>query len=378
MPKQISIDQTAKLYNIMGGNIPLAAVRQDIRGWEGFERRVLTRAAEMSVQDWQKDYRKKLADDYMARAQGYTVRQSALVEQDRTARINREAAATNRFYQAMDKGDWSSAERIAEEYSPLKDVYKIKNSRREAAAIESFYKAVRAGDWETAKNLTNEYAPLRDIYINKYAEAYSMKWFIDAVLQEAAYAVGVQCVAFIGNILNAYYGENVYTGVGSGATGHGKNMLTRIVEGNTERYTKNFRSITQMIKNSNYQSFQFGDLVQLPGATPESFGHVMMFVGYTSDGRMKFAEATGGVNHINVQRWRNYSPEMYETRDGDVNLRQHIQIYDKDYFAKREENGLGITQVLRMRNLNFDYNKAEELLDFMLPSGTEEGGGYKK
>jgi hypothetical protein len=51
----------------------------------------------MSVQDWQKDYRKKLADDYMARAQGYTARQSALVEQDRTARINREAAAANTF-----------------------------------------------------------------------------------------------------------------------------------------------------------------------------------------------------------------------------------------------------------------------------------------
>lgn len=130
MPKQISIDQTAKLYNIMRGNIPLAAVRQDIRGWEGFERRVLTRAAEMSVQDWQKDYRKKLADDYMARAQGYTARQSTLVEQDRTARINREAAATNTFYKALEEGDYATARNMIGEYSALGKVYSAKMGAR--------------------------------------------------------------------------------------------------------------------------------------------------------------------------------------------------------------------------------------------------------
>jgi len=375
MPKQISIDQAAKLYNIMGGNIPLAAVRQDIRGWEGFERRVLIRAAEMSVQDWQKDYRKKLADDYMARARGYTARQSVLVEQDRTARINREAEVTNKFYQAMDKGDWSSAERIAEEYSPLKDVYKIKNSRREAAAIESFYKAVGAGDWEGAKNLIDEYAPLRDIYINKYAEAHNMKWFIDAVRREAAYAVGVQCVAFIGNIINAYLGKNMYTGVDSGATGHGKVMLSNLWR---NRPVDFFSDVTENIAASDYTNLKFGDLVELPSTSAEGFGHVMMFVGYTPEGNMKFAEATGGVNHLGVSRWMNYAPEMYEHRGEDVNLRQHIQIYDKNYFSKRKERNLGPTKILRMDRLRFDTKQATELLELMLPSGTEKGGGYKK
>lgn len=136
MPKQINIDQTAKLYNIMGGNIPLAAVRQDIRGWEGFERRVLTRAAEMSVQDWQKDYRKKLADDYMARAQGYDSRKGFgpesrqdisggpnAVDELRQTKMNREACATNIFYRAMHEGDWETAKYMTEEYAPLKKIY---------------------------------------------------------------------------------------------------------------------------------------------------------------------------------------------------------------------------------------------------------------
>lgn len=144
MPKQISIDQTAKLYNIMGGNIPLAAVRQDIRGWEGFERRVLTRAAEMSVQDWQKDYRKKLADDYMARAQDYDSRKGFgpesrqdisggpnAVDELRQIKMNREACATNIFYRAMNEGDWETAKYMTEEYAPLKKIYETERKAKE-------------------------------------------------------------------------------------------------------------------------------------------------------------------------------------------------------------------------------------------------------
>jgi hypothetical protein len=197
MPKQISIDQAAKLYNIMGGNIPLAAVRQDIRGWEGFERRVLTRAAEMSVQDWQKDYRKKLADDYMARAQGYTARQSALVEQDRTARINREAAAANTFYKALEEGDYATARNMIGEYSALGKVYSAKmGARKFKGSQQTSMQAVLGRDVVSEAQSTD----WRKTYLSEGLS--SVSGYLNA--QEVTYLALYGCVitAMLQQILN--------------------------------------------------------------------------------------------------------------------------------------------------------------------------------
>jgi hypothetical protein len=181
----------------MGGNIPLAAVRQDIRGWEGFERRVLTRAAEMSVQDWQKDYRKKLADDYMARAQGYTARQSALVEQDRTARINREAAAANTFYKALEEGDYATARNMIGEYSALGKVYSAKmGARKFKGSQQTSMQAVLGRDVVSEAQSTD----WRKTYLSEGLS--SVSGYLNA--QEVTYLALYGCVitAMLQQILN--------------------------------------------------------------------------------------------------------------------------------------------------------------------------------
>lgn len=354
MPKQINTDQTAKLYNIMGGNIPLAAVRQDIRGWEGFERRVLTRAAEMSVQDWQKDYRKKLADDYMARAQGYTARQSALVEQDRTAQLESREAERKQREARID---------------------------REAMASHVFFRALEDKDWETAKSMTDSFEALKPIFKERMYKELSdlgLGWLVNAIKAEGRSTdLTIQCVALMADILNNYMGEDIVT---KGSTGHGSVMLSRIA---SNKYKNKLKDVTQDVINSGYKNLKFGDLIQLPGS---HFGHVMMFVGYTADGAPVLVEATGELQHSDVSRWKKYSDEAYETVGTSKGLKPHLQIYDEngnnDYFGKN--TGRTPTKILRMQDKTkvpqtaAQIQEAMRLMSLVMPYGNESSGGAYK
>lgn len=356
MPKQISIDQTAKLYNIMGGNIPLAAVRQDVRGWEGFERRVLTRAAEMSVQDWQKDYRKKLADDYMARAK-YDSSRGFISE-------------------ALDRSGGAG----------VIDELRQKKIDREAVATSIFHRAVREGDVDTAYAMIDTYGDLRKLvpHVGNYGvrkalaerllSDMGLKWLIEAIRAEGMSTLGVQCVAFIADVLNNYVGEKIVT---KGSTGHGKEMLSKI---SSSKYGDKLTDVTASAAKDSFRSLQFGDLVQLPG----NFGHVMMFVGYNQSGEPIFMEAVGELQDSPYARWKGYSEGAYKYFDETdaygkhytaKGLKPHLQTYGKNYLTNR--NAGAPTKILRMndtKKLPKDMEETYRLLQLIMPSGDENGG----
>ena len=159
MAEHISIDQMAKLYNIMGGNIPLAAVRQDIRGWYGFQKRVLTRAADMAVQNYQKDYKAKLAADYMSRAKydgskGFVSESrdvsggAGVIDELREMKeISEYSALATNYFDAIERGDYATAQSLSAMNSRLRKHW---NSRSQTLQQTSMVKHMLGKDKSTA------------------------------------------------------------------------------------------------------------------------------------------------------------------------------------------------------------------------------------
>lgn len=383
----ISAVQEMKAWRVKTGDIPLSAriekdfgvhqlyglnsfMGEDTKAFaQGFQQladmlgaaaeraRLKTLGSMSPMFDYQSDIRTSLPGDTSLRKSRETAeayysgrgdRRGWKERQEETARINREAITTESFFRAMREKDYEFAEMLSDYYAPLKKVM--------------LQQLPQIGYYGMRKNLAESL--LSDM---------GLDWLVKAIQAEGMSKLGVQCVAFIADILNNYMGENIVT---KGSLGFGKEMLSKV---KSDKYKDMLKDVTSEM-DTKYTNLQFGDLVELPGA----YGHVMMFVGYNKSGEPVFIEAVGELQDSPYQRWKGYSKGAYKTWDEKddtgkyytaIGLKPHLQTYGKNYLSDRYAGKP--TKVLRMTDMSKlpkDTEEALQLLQFIVPYGNESGG----